>query len=326
MTELNSYQRGLKWCAIALLAALAAGCSKDPILGAEGRVGVAPTPPVVSTVAPANNAIAVPVNSTIALTFDQAMAAGTDVRGDLRSALRQPRGHGCAQRCPHCSDLHSRAGDDLRAAHPIHGDRDGAPKLGRPSDGNLLRLPLHHGGRRRRHRSTARLQHRSRDQQPRPNARRGHERLDRRDVHQGHERGVDRSGRARHIHGDLPGALRLTHRCGELLGGQPHGSLRAGRATGRGDHLHGDASPRRRPTSRATRSPAIRRPLPAASAYVWTFTTGAAAAPRRGHGSIYRAARGGDGRVPERDRQCHIQRAVRPAHESADVSRAPRSP
>jgi hypothetical protein len=77
MTEPNTYQRGLKWCAIALLATFAAGCSKDPILGAEGRVGPAPTPPVVTTVAPANNAIAVPVNSTIALTFDQAMAAGT---------------------------------------------------------------------------------------------------------------------------------------------------------------------------------------------------------------------------------------------------------
>ncbi len=77
MTVSNSYHRASVWCAAALLAIIAAGCSKDPILGAEGRVGVAPTPPVVTTVSPANNAISVPVNSTIAVTFDQAMAAGS---------------------------------------------------------------------------------------------------------------------------------------------------------------------------------------------------------------------------------------------------------
>jgi hypothetical protein len=76
MTQLN-IRRASIWCAAALLATFMAGCGKDSVLGAEDRVGVAPTPPVVNTVSPANNAISVPTNSTIVMTFDKPMGAGT---------------------------------------------------------------------------------------------------------------------------------------------------------------------------------------------------------------------------------------------------------
>ena len=55
---------------------MAAGCSQDKILGASDRVATAPIAPVVTTVSPINNAIGVPVGSTVAITFDQAMATG----------------------------------------------------------------------------------------------------------------------------------------------------------------------------------------------------------------------------------------------------------
>ncbi|MEJ0085275.1 MAG: ice-binding family protein [Pseudomonadota bacterium] len=77
MNDFKTLSRGMMWCATALLTTLAAGCSGDSILGADGRVGAAPTPPVVTAVSPANNAIAVPVNSTVAVTFDKPMAAGS---------------------------------------------------------------------------------------------------------------------------------------------------------------------------------------------------------------------------------------------------------
>src|SRR5678816_2309007 len=77
MNELTTYNRGLAWCAMALLATLAAGCSGDKILGAGSQVGPAPAAPLVTAVAPLNNAINVAVSSTVAITFDQAMAAGT---------------------------------------------------------------------------------------------------------------------------------------------------------------------------------------------------------------------------------------------------------
>jgi len=77
MYDFNSSRRRLSWCAVALLATLAAGCSQDKILGAPDRVATAPIAPVVTTVSPANNAISVPVGSTVAITFDKAMAAGS---------------------------------------------------------------------------------------------------------------------------------------------------------------------------------------------------------------------------------------------------------
>ncbi len=60
-----------------MLATFAAGCSKDTILGAADRVGVAPTSPAVTLVSPGDNMISVATNSTVALTFDKRMAAGT---------------------------------------------------------------------------------------------------------------------------------------------------------------------------------------------------------------------------------------------------------
>jgi hypothetical protein len=73
----NTYHRYLTWCATALLCTLAAGCSGDSILGAGDRVGPAPTAPAVTSVSPADNLIGVPVNSTVAVTFDKTMAAGS---------------------------------------------------------------------------------------------------------------------------------------------------------------------------------------------------------------------------------------------------------
>ena len=53
------------------------GMFPGKILGAPDRVATAPVAPVVTTVSPANNAISVPVGSTVAITFDKAMAAGS---------------------------------------------------------------------------------------------------------------------------------------------------------------------------------------------------------------------------------------------------------
>jgi hypothetical protein len=77
MNQLNILRRNLYWCAIATIAALAAGCNGDKILGADGRVAGAPPAPVVTTISPLANAISVPVDSTVAITFDRAMAAGS---------------------------------------------------------------------------------------------------------------------------------------------------------------------------------------------------------------------------------------------------------
>ncbi len=92
MNEFNTNNRGLGWCAIALLATLAAGCDGDTILGAGGRVGPAPTAPVVTAVSPAGNAINVPVNSAVALTFNQAMAAGTTFTVTCAAPCTNPTG------------------------------------------------------------------------------------------------------------------------------------------------------------------------------------------------------------------------------------------
>ena len=76
MKDFNTFRR-LTWCATALLATLAAGCSGDSILGANDRVATAPIAPVVTTVSPLDNAIGVATNTTVAITFDKAMATGT---------------------------------------------------------------------------------------------------------------------------------------------------------------------------------------------------------------------------------------------------------
>jgi hypothetical protein len=77
MNDFNTFRRRLSWCATALLATLAAGCTGDSILGAGDRVATAPTAPAVTAVSPLNNAIGVPVSSTVAITFDKAMSTGT---------------------------------------------------------------------------------------------------------------------------------------------------------------------------------------------------------------------------------------------------------
>lgn len=77
MNDFNTFRRRLSWCAVALLATVAAGCSQDKILGASDRVATAPIAPVVTTVAPLDNAIGVPVGSTVAITFDKPMAPGS---------------------------------------------------------------------------------------------------------------------------------------------------------------------------------------------------------------------------------------------------------
>jgi hypothetical protein len=53
-----------------LLGLLAAGCSRDPILG----TGVATLAPMVTTVLPLGNAMAVPISTTVAATFNEPMA------------------------------------------------------------------------------------------------------------------------------------------------------------------------------------------------------------------------------------------------------------
>jgi hypothetical protein len=77
MNDFNTPRRGLAWCVAAMLATLAAGCTGDSILGAGDRVAPAPTAPAVTNVAPSDNLISVPVNSTVAITFNKTMAAGS---------------------------------------------------------------------------------------------------------------------------------------------------------------------------------------------------------------------------------------------------------
>ena len=77
MNDFNTYRRRLSWCATALLATIAAGCTGDKILGASDRVAVAPIAPVVTSVSPLDNAIGVATGSSVAITFDKAMAAGS---------------------------------------------------------------------------------------------------------------------------------------------------------------------------------------------------------------------------------------------------------
>lgn len=79
MSRFEGITRPLMWFMALLLSALAAGCGggggggRDPILGAGGSAGLAPT---VTAVAPVNNATGVAINSTlINAAFNQPMAA-----------------------------------------------------------------------------------------------------------------------------------------------------------------------------------------------------------------------------------------------------------
>jgi hypothetical protein len=80
MNTFERYSRCLTWFMALLMVALAAGCGggsggQDPILGASGIVAVAPT---VTSVAPVNNATGVPVNNTIiTAAFSEPMAPVT---------------------------------------------------------------------------------------------------------------------------------------------------------------------------------------------------------------------------------------------------------
>jgi hypothetical protein len=80
MNKFESYSRFLPWLMALLLSALAAGCGgggegRDPILGTGGIAVLAPT---VTAVAPVNNATGVPVNNTIiTAAFSKDMAPAT---------------------------------------------------------------------------------------------------------------------------------------------------------------------------------------------------------------------------------------------------------
>jgi ice-binding like protein/Big-like domain-containing protein len=88
----NAYHRCLGRCVTALLFTLAAGCSGDSILGAADRVGAAPTAPVVTTVSPADNTISVPINGTVAVTFNKVMAAGSTFAITCAAPCTNPTG------------------------------------------------------------------------------------------------------------------------------------------------------------------------------------------------------------------------------------------
>lgn len=75
MKKIASYPSALPWFMVLLLSALAAGCGggsagRDPILGAGAVVARAPT---VTAVAPANNATGVPINTVVNAAFSEAM-------------------------------------------------------------------------------------------------------------------------------------------------------------------------------------------------------------------------------------------------------------
>ncbi|MCY7386942.1 MAG: ice-binding family protein [Burkholderiales bacterium] len=83
MKNFERYSRILPWCMALMLSALVAGCGgggsggQDPILG-TGAAGVVPFPPSVTAVAPVNNATGVPINNTIiTAAFSKDMNAAT---------------------------------------------------------------------------------------------------------------------------------------------------------------------------------------------------------------------------------------------------------
>ncbi len=102
MNKFERYSRILPWCMAVLLSALVVGCGgggggggQDPILGSGG---VAPFPPTVTAVAPVNNANGVPISNTLvtaafskdmnpatitASTFTLSCPVGTPVTGSV---------------------------------------------------------------------------------------------------------------------------------------------------------------------------------------------------------------------------------------------------
>lgn len=81
MNKLEAHSRFLPWCTALLLSAFVAGCGgggdqgRDPILGTGG---IAVPPPMVTAVAPVNNATGVPVNNTlVTVAFSKDMSPST---------------------------------------------------------------------------------------------------------------------------------------------------------------------------------------------------------------------------------------------------------
>ncbi|HXC08128.1 MAG TPA: Ig-like domain-containing protein [Steroidobacteraceae bacterium] len=70
MRAFKGFSKHTAWFAALLLGLLAAGCSRDPILGA----GVASLAPMVTAVTPFSNAVGVPVTTSVTATFNEPMA------------------------------------------------------------------------------------------------------------------------------------------------------------------------------------------------------------------------------------------------------------
>jgi Ice-binding-like/Bacterial Ig-like domain len=70
MRAFKGFSKHTTWFTALLLGLLAAGCSRDPVLG----TGVATLAPMVTAVAPLSNAVGVPVSTTVAATFNEPMA------------------------------------------------------------------------------------------------------------------------------------------------------------------------------------------------------------------------------------------------------------
>src|SRR5580658_5436347 len=70
MRAFKGFSKHTAWSTALLLGILAAGCSRDPILG----TGVATLAPMVTAVTPLSNATGVPVTTTVTATFNEPMA------------------------------------------------------------------------------------------------------------------------------------------------------------------------------------------------------------------------------------------------------------
>ena len=70
MRAFKGFSKHTAWFTALLLGLLAAGCSRDPILG----TGVATLAPMVTAVTPLNNAVGVPLATTVTATFNEPMA------------------------------------------------------------------------------------------------------------------------------------------------------------------------------------------------------------------------------------------------------------
>src|SRR4051812_36849247 len=72
MNKSQSYPRNLAWCAILLMSNWLVGCDRDPVLG-TGDIAI--SAPTVTSVAPADNAVGVPIdNAVITTTFSEPIA------------------------------------------------------------------------------------------------------------------------------------------------------------------------------------------------------------------------------------------------------------